>query len=290
MADTKVSALSNASTLDGTEKFHGVQSSTDKAISGLQMAELAFARLERKRFSKLVPILGSTSWTIFGAEHWHPGNIVFSGNNSGTSVFNTSYITRLNYAAFVTSASAGTLAYFIPTAASSMLSIGGSGVGGFRLVGKWFSNHSVTDARFFFGLTNSTSAPTNVEPNTLTNCIGVAKLAGSANIQIVYGGSAAQTAIDLGANFPANGAKTNLYEFEFFSDPNDNTQITYRVERNPGQSSNNYVATGTITNTTPGTTLPATTTFLGPRFWICNNATASAAEMDLVSLACITDN
>ena len=287
MADTKVSALSNASALDGTEKVHGVQSTADKAISTLQVGAFTNLNLGRRRFTKMLPNAGFNTWTGWMGDHWHTASMTFLGASATGGISSTNIVTRQNNMAFITAAGAGSLAYMYPSPTGKLLFIGnGSGVSGFLFGAEFIPNNNISDGRYFYGLTSSTSAPTNVEPSTLTNCIGVAKLAGSANLQIVYGGSAAQTPIDLGVNFPANGSKANFYRAEFFSDANDNTKITYRVERvNTGG-----IATGNLTNTTPGTTLPATTTVLGPTFWLCNNGTASAMEMDFVSMYCISDN
>ena len=56
----------------------------------------------------------------------------------------------------------------------------------------------------FVGLDALTAAPTNIDPSTKVNCIGVAQIATSNNLNIVYGNATAKTPIDLGANFPAN--------------------------------------------------------------------------------------
>lgn len=42
MADTKVSALTNASAFDGTEEFHIVQGGNDRAASTAQMSAFSF--------------------------------------------------------------------------------------------------------------------------------------------------------------------------------------------------------------------------------------------------------
>lgn len=289
MADVQVNLDTAASALDGTEKFHVTQGAgpADRSATAQQMGDFSLRNLGRKRFTKILPITGSTSWTGLTGDHWTVGNLTFSGASATGGTASTNIVTRQNNMAFITAAGAGSLAYMIPTTASKLIYVGnGSGVSGFTFGVKFIPNNNISDGRYFYGLISSTSVPTNVEPSTLTNCIGIAKLAGSANLQLVYGGSAAQTPIDLGVNFPANGSKANLYQVEFTSDPNDNTKITYRVERvNTGD-----IATGNLTNTTPGTTLPATTTVLGPTFWLCNNGTASAMEMDFVSMYCISES
>ena len=148
---------------------------------------------------------------------------------------------------------------------------------------------SVADARAFVGLSSSVAVPTNVEANTLTNSIGVAQLStDTSQLYIVYGGSAAQTAIPLGGNFPPmNGTgATNgvLYDFTLFSPPNQNSVVYYSLER-VGTS---FSATGTLGPDT-SVTLPTNTTLLAPRFWRCNNTTALAVGIDVVSIYVETD-
>ncbi len=163
----------------------------------------------------------------------------------------------------------------------------GAGLGGFLAVFRFSPSDQapVSGARMFVGLSSTTSAPTNVEPATLTNQIGVAQLSTSANLAIVYGGTTAQAAIDLGASFPAGGLTTDLYELTLVSDAGDNSRVGYRVERlNTGD-----VATGFLANTTPGTTLPATNVVLAQRMWRTNNATALAVGFDLASATVVWD-
>ena len=82
------------------------------------------------------------------------------------------------------------------------------------------------------------------------------------------------TKVALGANFPANTLSADLYELQLFCAPNA-AGIDYRVERlNTGQ-----VASGTL-----AADLPASSTFLCPRLWVNNAATAAACAIDLVSL------
>jgi hypothetical protein len=193
--------------------------------------------------------------------------------------------TRAKRTGLVSAATAGALCSCFGTTA--MLAIGtGSGLGGFLSVFRFVPSDvaAVGGARMFVGLSTTTSAPTNAEPSALTNQIGVAQLSGSANLQIVFGGSAAQTPIDLGVNFPASG-NNSLYELMLFSDPNDNSKVGYRVERlNTGD-----VAEGSIANSTPGVTLPSAAMMLAMRMWRTNNATALAVGLDLVSAVTIWD-
>ena len=118
------------------------------------------------------------------------------------------------------------------------------------------------------------ATPTNVEPSTLINSIGVGQGAANTNLFVYYGGSAAQTPIDLGASFPTNTSNTDWYELTLFAPPSSTNTVYYQVVRlNTGN-----VASGTLTGTA-GTVLPSNTTFLMPRNWRTNNATAAAVTL-----------
>lgn len=193
-------------------------------------------------------------------------------------------VKRLGYT--TTAATAGLLCghYFSP--AQFSLS-DGAGVGGFTYRERFFTSDAaaVSGARAFIGMSSSTSAPTNVEPNTLTNSFGVAQLS-TDNTQwyIVYGGSAAQTAIALGTALGAPTLTNTVFELSLFAFPNANNKVGYTVT-NLGSG---VSVSGTLTGTA-GTVLPSSTTLLAPRAWRCNNATALAAGIDIGSLYIETD-
>lgn len=138
----------------------------------------------------------------------------------------------------------------------------------------------------FVGMSNLTTAPTNVEPNTLTNCFGVAQLSTDATqLYFVYGGTVAQTAIPLGStNFPINTA--NLYELALFS----NSAVTNSVYWQITNLGNGTTQTSSLTSSFGVTTaLPDNTTLLNFRAWRCNNATALAVGLDLGNIYVETD-
>lgn len=192
--------------------------------------------------------------------------------------------TRMKRLGYVSSATAGNSSGHYATAAQHTIG-DGSGLGGFLYVVRFVVSDAATvaGARMFVGLRNATSAPTNVEPSTLTNCLGVAQLSTSSNLHIVSGGSAAQAAIDLGSNFPANTLSADAYELALYAPPNSQV-VGYRVERlTTGQ-----VASGTL-NGTVGTAIPAATTLLAHAVWRFNNATALAVGIDVASVYIETD-
>lgn len=197
----------------------------------------------------------------------------------------TNRFTRSKRTGYVSAATAGaTAGVYAANTNSTYYALGtgtNAGGGGFWASFRWGASDAATvaGAHMFIGVTSTVSAPAAAtNPNTFTNSVGVAQLNGGANLNIVFGGSAAQTAIDLGANFPAAGLSTDEYELILYAPSNVNNTVFYRVERiNTGD-----VATGTLTGTA-GTALPANTTFLGPRIFRSNNATALAVGLDIIS-------
>lgn len=196
----------------------------------------------------------------------------------------TSMATRMRRLGIVSAATAGAMSSLYSTVAQHTIG-NGAGMGGFTFVWRFMASDAVpvTSARMFVGLRAITSAPTNVEPSTLVNCMGVAKLAASNNLQIVSGGSAAQAPIDLGANFPANTTNTDVYELVLFADPATQTVRWVVTRLNTGESASGLLA-GTV-----GTTLPALATALTPTAWRSNNTTAQAVGLDLGKMTIESD-
>ena len=103
---------------------------------------------------------------------------------------------------------------------------------------------------------------------------------------LYYGGSVAQTPINLGANFPANTLTTDAYELALFSPSNTLAEVYYEVTRlNTGD-----VATGVIVDSS-GVGLPNFAQLLTYAWnYRTNNATALAVSLDLMSDYIETDN
>jgi hypothetical protein len=152
-------------------------------------------------------------------------------------------------------------------------------VGGFLNVIRFGISDAATvaGARMFVGMSSSVAAPTNVEPATFTNIIGIGHGASDANMKLFYGGSIAQSPIDLGINFPKTlGTGFELWLYNPIGDP-DNIYYTV-VNINSGTK-----ATGTITRTV-SSSLPLNTLLLNPMWaYRTNNTTALSVGLDLIS-------
>ena len=210
-----------------------------------------------------------------------------TGTATTRNVVVTSLFTRMRRVGYVSAATAGSLAY--QYVAQAQVTVGdGAGNGGFYKVCRFGISDAaaVSGARMFCGVSSAITAPTNVEPSTLTSSIGMGHGASDTTMSIFYGGSAAQTPINLGSNFPSNTRNTDVYELALFAPTNSNNTVYYEVTRiNTGN-----VATGTLTGTA-GTVLPSSSTLLSyQRIWRCNNATALAVGYDIMSDYIETDN
>lgn len=200
------------------------------------------------------------------------------GTATARNVATTNMFTRARRLGYVSAATAGALASL--RLAVAQITTGTGTLGGFMKVIRFGISDAaaVAAARMFVGMGSNTGAPTNVEPSTLTNVLGVGHGAADTTMKIFYGGSAAQTPIDLGADFPANTRNTDLYELALFC-PTASANVNYQVTRlNTG-----HVASGVLASS-GGVATPAATTLLTPTWMFrTNNTTALAVGLDIVS-------
>jgi hypothetical protein len=194
---------------------------------------------------------------------------------------NSSTNERYQALEFATSATAGTLAFqrgqvfSLPTEETSPF---------IKLTRRISANSNVADSRFFTGITPIylTNAPTNVEPDTLLNVIGVGKLSTSDNLHIIHNdASGTATTIDLGSNYPFNNVVFYWYTFEFTKEIGT-TNIVVRVTRTDATGDSIFVE-HTLTSD-----LPTVIFAKAPFAWISNNATAEVASY--LDYGCIVEN
>lgn len=210
------------------------------------------------------------------------------GTATSRSVSTSNLFTRMRRLGLVSTAVAGALASYRVAAAQVTLGNGG-GMGGFHKIIRFGISDAVlvSGSRMFMGVSATTTAPTNVEPSTLVNSIGVGHGASGGNLKLYYGGSTAQTPIDLGTNFPISNVNADVYELALFSPPNLNGVIYWEVTRiNTG-----HVATGTIDSGGNHIILPSNTTLLSYAWgYRTNNASSLAVGLDIMSDYIETDN
>ena len=155
---------------------------------------------------------------------------------------------------------------------STMVSVGGTaaGLGGFHFVGRWGPAIGVATAtcRAFFGMANSTSSPTDVEPSTSVSCAAMGWDAADTNVQMMINdGTGTCTKVDLGAAFPVPTTdRTALYELVLYSPKGTTQSLAWMVTD---------LISGATANGTATTDLPTAATLLAPRAWMSTGGTSS---------------
>lgn len=209
------------------------------------------------------------------------------GTATARTVATTNLATRMRRLGYVSAATAGSMAEARFASAYSAGSGNDDGSGFFAVFRFVPSNAAaVPGERFFAGMMNSTAAATNVEPSTLTQCVGIAQLStDSTQWYLVYGGSAAQTAIALGTSLGAPDARSTIaWELAIYAPPLTANTFTVQVT--------NLTTKAQVVQTISGTStkVPQSSILLAPKLWKTNNATAAlAVAFDLASLYIETD-
>jgi len=203
-----------------------------------------------------------------------------TGTATARAIATTNLLTRMTRLGYVSAATAGALAG-AREAVAKFTTGAGPGLGGFFARYRFGISDAATvaGARMFVGLDALTAAPTNIDPSTKVNCVGVGQIAASNNLQIIYGNATAKAPIDLGANFPAN-TNTDAYELNLFSPPAGG--VHWHVRRlNTAFEASGFLAS---------TDTPAATALLCHQLWRCNNATALAVGLDVCGIYIETDH
>lgn len=233
---------------------------------------------------------GVALWRPPGNATTVPGVFGFNAPTAGgtataRNVATTNALTRTKRLGYVSSTTAGNYGGHYSTQAQ--YTVGTGSIGGFMYSCRFGVSDATlqTVARTFVGVSSSVSAPFNVDPATLTNSIGIGHTASDTTWYIYYGGSAAQTRISLGANFPINN--TDLIDITLWSPPNQNGVVFYHVTRITATTQ--YETSGKLGPGTAGTTLPANSTLLAHRAWRHNNTAAAAVGIDIASIYWETD-
>ena len=199
--------------------------------------------------------------------------------NAGPAIATTNAYTATRLTEYGYLAAATTNAGGFRAAANKWFMSNNATRGGFNFMCRFgpSTGVAVTTNRCFVGMSNNTAAPTDVEPSSLLNMIGVGWDAADTNIQIMRNdATGTATKIDLGANFPVPTVdRTKIYELRLDVAPNSTT-VNYRFVDvdNPAQA-----VSGTLT-----TDLPAVGTMLSPRGWMSVGGTSSVIGIALATM------
>jgi nitrogen fixation protein len=132
---------------------------------------------------------------------------------------------------------------------------------------------NVSGTRFVCGLSNAfqLAAPTNVEPDTLINTMGVCKLSSSNNLFFFWNDATGlATTVDLGVNYPANNVTAYTYDLEIYKEAST-ANITLKLTRI--DSSGNRISTTQVISTNYNSSLSHS-----PIIYATNNATIGSVR------------
>lgn len=224
---------------------------------------------------------GESSTSAPGVKGWF---LSTTGTLTGRPFDTTIAARQIQRIGYVSSAVAGSLAKWAAETPRKVYGGGAGGGGGFltSILFVVSDEAAVAGARQFVGMRNSTAAA-NVEPSTLTQCLGVGNGAADTTLSIYYGGLYSQTPIPLGENFPANTLSTAGYQLILYA-PHDPVAAGFRVGWYIRRLGTAFSASGTISDNGAGEVLPLTTTPQYISNWRTNNATALAVGLDIGSV------
>ncbi len=206
-------------------------------------------------YSSWIAAGGSTTITAVGS-----AAPTITGTATAAAWAATSIYTQARKVEFlVTVAAATAVAGFREAAALYTIGSTIAGIGGFQsyMSAAPATGGALASGRFFLGLSNSVAAPTDVEPSTIPNIVGIGWDSADLAVQVMHRGAGAVTKISTGMLVPTVD-RNDIYELSM-SSPAGTTQSVVVNLRN--------AATGATFNTTITTNLPTTSTPLARRGW-----------------------
>lgn len=241
--------------------------------------------------SPLQPHLG-----LNRAVWWIPhGNSNTALTSMGITAVTTGTATAVNVTAGSLFGMMRRISYRVATAASNAVvgwrggvnqySVGGSaaGLGGFHMILRWGGDLGMTNAshRCFVGM-RPTAAPTDVNPSTLTNLVGVGYDAADTTFHVLSNdASGTATKISLGAGFPKPGVDAqDVYELVLFSPPGLVQLVHYRLRN----LTTGAEATGTVTSD-----LPSASTLIAPHMALSVGGATSVIGLSIKCVYIETD-
>lgn len=205
------------------------------------------------------------------------------GTATASNVAATGNYLSLSGVEFLASASSSAVAGVYKSDAAKWFkgSTAVSGAGGFDFFCAFgIATGAGSSNRIFAGLTSSLSAPTDVNPSTLLNMIGIGADAADANLSIMYNdGAGAATKVSLGALFAKpTSDRTGCFMIRVFCYPMSGE--LYYTARN--------LVNGAVKNGLMYTDLPTASTLLAPRAWVSAGGVSSAVGLKFVDMSIIT--
>ena len=241
--------------------------------------------------SPLQPHLG-----LNRAVWWIPhGNSTTAFTAMGMTVTATGTATALNVSTGSLFGMMRRIGYRVTTASTTAVvcwrgsanqhSVGGTiaGLGGFHMIVRWGGDTGMSNAshRCFVGM-RPTATPTDVNPSTLTNIVGVGYDAADTTFHVMTNdGSGSATKVNLGAGFPKPSVDAqDVYELALFSPPGTVQLVSYRLRN----LTTGAEATGTVTSD-----LPSATTLMAPYMQLSVGGVSSVIGLSVKCIYIETD-
>lgn len=224
----------------------------------------------RNKIARFVPHGNGVDFTRSGCNQIFP-----EGTLTARTIAATSDITRARRCGIVSPVALDGACGW--THGDASVFIGDGTRGGFTFYAKFMISDAtlIATARMFCGATVDVSVPTNVNPSGMQNSIGFGRGNTQDTMRVFWGGSVAQTPIDLGASFPMNTTNTDIFEVGIFALAKLANKVGIFVKRT--LTGDTYH--GILTAATAGTQLPSPTTPLNPfRFYRSVNSGATPAN------------
>lgn len=205
-----------------------------------------------------------------------------TGTNTLAASANTSYYTQLPKTEYLVTTAATTAVAGVRSSQAEFWRGNAAGQGGFYFNAVWgpATGPSTTAGtlRLFAGLVGATGAPTDVDPSTITQCIGMGCDSTDTQLQFMYHtGTAAITKVPIGSSlqFPKPSTdRFDVYMLELYCPPND-SYIGWRVTN---------LRSGAVAYGQANSNLPAASTFLNPRICASVGGTSSVVGVALMSM------
>jgi hypothetical protein len=235
--------------------------------------------------SVLQPHMAKNGWA-----QWKPaGNSTTISAIGAAALSATGTATAKNYATTSLHTRTTGIDYLVTTAATTAVAGYRATTAIYRVVDGFHmifrvapaTGSTVVTGRFFCGMSTSTAAPTDVDPSTLTNSVGVGYAKGTdTNWQVYFGGTAVAK-VNTGMVVPA-ADRTGPYTVIIFVPPGGSYIGVKLVDETTGVSFE--------TTTTTSTNMMAATTASGPRGYHSVGGTSSVVGLTLFSGYIESDN
>lgn len=228
---------------------------------------------EGRNVARVTPIAATAAPSALGIA------VSATGTQTAVSSANTNRYSRTAKTECLVTVAATTAVAGIrmATAAGGQTIFTGSGTtdGGYfvRIIAGPATGVATTTSRFFMGVGAATAAPTDVEPSSITNMLGVGYDAADANLQIMTRGAGAVVKTSTGIAVPTTD-RTALYEICIYQPPGA-TQAAYITVTD--------LIGGTVfqhAETTAGN-LPVANVAMGARAWSSVGGTSSVIGIAL---------